>query len=282
MTTWYLKDARGSEVGPISRETAVELIRSQPGVFVQASRDRVTWQPVRGTAVQLLVRDEPAAARLAREKQDAERALFELDRYRELAPHALFGVPRNASAKDHRQGFLNIAKRYHPGRLPRDASPALVKAHMAVYQYLTEVIQRVEASLPPEAPPPRASSPSPAPTRLPTWQLEVLHLRKEPHQLSGRFEVTRQTAFVFSAHRLMNLTTSSAFFPILPPLALGTRLGVAFQFPDANRTVEARGAVAFESATADQTLRGFGVRFDLKPEDRGFMLRESSRLQAVR
>ncbi len=284
MTTWYLKDARGSEIGPIARETAVDLIRSQPGVFVQASRDRVTWQAVRGTMVQTLVRDEPHTARLAREKQDAERALFELDRYRELAPHALFGVPKTASAKEYRQGFLNIAKRFHPGRLPRDASPDLVKAFMAVYTYLTEVIQRVEAALPQsnEVAPPRASAPPPAPNRLPTWQLDVLHLRRESHQLSGHFEVTRQTAFVFSAHRLMNLTTSSVFFPCLPPLALGTRVGLAFQFPDANRVIEARGAVAFESATADQTLRGFGVRLDLKTEERGFMVRESARLQAMR
>lgn len=278
MTTWFLKDARGSEVGPIPRETAVELIRTQPGVFIQASRDRITWQPVRGTAVQSLVRDEPQAARRARELQDAERALFELDRYREMAPHALFGVPKTATAKEFRQGFLNIAKRFHPGRLPREASSELVKAHMAVYQYLTEVIQRAEASAPSEPPPKMAAAPSPAPNRLPTWQLDVLHIRREPHQLSASFEVTRQTAFVFSAHRLMNLTTSSVFFPILPPLALGTRMGLAFQFPDAHRVIEARGAVAFESATADQTLRGFGVRLDLKTEDRGFMVRESARL----
>lgn len=276
---WYLKDSRGNEVGPLSREVAVDLLRTKPGVFVQASKDRVTWQPVRGQAVQTMVTAEAPAARLAREQQEAERALFDLDRFRELAPHALFGVPKTATVKDYRHGFLNLAKRFHPGRLPRDASGPLVKAHMAVYQYLTEVIQQVEAKL--AAPEARPSAPPPAPNRLPTWQLDVLQLRQEPHQLAGAFSVTRQTAFIFTAHRLMNLTMNSVFFPCLPALPLGTKLGLSFQFEEARRVVGARGAVAFESATADQTLRGFGVRLDLGSEDRGFMLRESKRLMSA-
>ena len=274
MNEWYLKDSRGNEVGPLSREVAIDLIRSRPGVFLHASTDRLTWQPVRGAAVQTLVTSEDPAARISRERQETEKALFDLDRFRDLEPHALFSVPKTASAKEFRQGFLNLAKRFHPGRLPRDASAPLVKAHIAVYQYLTEVIQQVEARL--TIPDPRPSAPSPG--RLPTWQLDVLRLRQEPHLVAGRFSVTRQTAFVFSAHRLMNLAPSSVFFPCIPPLPLGTRLGLAFDFEEAHRVIATRGAVAFESATADQTLRGFGVRLDLGAEDRGFMLRESKRL----
>ncbi|MDP1917852.1 MAG: hypothetical protein Q8L14_16530 [Myxococcales bacterium] len=274
MNEWYLKDSRGNEVGPLSREVAIDLIRSRPGVFLHASTDRVTWQPVRGVAVQTLVASEDPAVRISRERQETEKALFDLDRFRDLEPHALFSVPKTASAKEFRQGFLNLAKRFHPGRLPRDASGPLVKAHIAVYQYLTEVIQEVEARLTIHDPRPSA----PAPGRLPTWQLDVLRLRQEPHLVAGRFSVTRQTAFVFSAHRLMNLGTSSVFFPCIPPLPLGTRVGLAFDFEEAHRVIATRGAVAFESATADQTLRGFGVRLDLGAEDRGFMLRESKRL----
>ena len=276
MNDWCLKDSRGNEVGPMSRDVAVDLIRSRPGVFLHASTDRLTWQPVRGAAVQSLVTSEAPAARLSRERQESERALFDLDRFRDLDPHALFGVPRSASAKEFRQGFLNLAKRFHPGRLPRDASSELVKAHIAVYQYLTEVIQQVEARL--AMPQPNPSAPPPAPARLPTWQLDVLSLRQEPHLVAGRFCVTRKTAFVFTAHRLMNLGSSSVFFPIIPPLPLGTKLGLAFDFEEAHRVITARGAVAFESATADQTLRGFGVHLELGTEDRGFMLRESKRL----
>ncbi|MBE2254405.1 MAG: hypothetical protein IAE78_33060 [Myxococcus sp.] len=277
MADWYLKDARGSEVGPLSREVAIDLIRSRPGVFLHASSDRVSWQPVRGEAVQSLVGAEPPEARARREQQETERALFELDRFHELEPHALFGVPRSANAREYRQGFLNLAKRFHPGRLPRDAAPALVRAHVAVYQYLTEVIQQVEAQLA-TAPPPRASAPPPAPSRLPTWQLDILHLKQEPQHVAAHFSVTRKTAFVFSAHRLMNLGTSSVFFPCIPPLPLGTKLGLAFEFEEARRVISARGAVSFESAAPDQTLRGFGVHLDLRAEDRGFMLRESQRL----
>jgi hypothetical protein len=285
MTTWYLKDARGNEVGPLSREVAVDLMRSRPGVFLHASHDRVTWQPVRGAAVQAIVTSEAPGARQAREQAEAQRAMLELDRFQELAPHHLFGVPKTANARDFRQGFLTLAKRYHPGRLPRDASPELVKANMAVYQFLTERIQQVEAQLASavfDARPPSPSAPRPVgPSTLPTWQLDVLRLRQEPHQVTAAFSVTRQTAFVFSAHRLMNLTTSSVFFPIIPPLALGTRLGLTFDFEEANRRIGTRGAVALESATADQTLRGFGVRLDLTAEDKGFMLRESQRLMSA-
>jgi hypothetical protein len=287
MTTWYLKDARGHEVGPLAREVAVDLMRSRPGVFLQASQDRVTWQPIRGAAVQAMVTSEAPGARAAREQAEAQRAMLELDRYQELSPHHLFGVPKTASARDYRQGFLALAKRYHPGRLPRDASPELVKANMAVYQFLTERMQQVEAQLAAavfEQRPPTPSAPRPPAegSGLPTWQLDVLRLKQEPHQFAGVFTVTRQTAFVFSAHRLMNLSTSSVFFPIVPPLPLGTRLGLTFEFDEANRRVGTRGAVAFESATADRTLRGFGVRLELTTEDRGFMLRESQRLLAAR
>lgn len=283
MSDWFLKDSRGNELGPLSREVAVDLIRSQPGVFVQASPDRVTWQPVRGAAVQSIVSAEVPEAKLAREKQEAERALFELDRFRELDPHVLFGVPKTAGLKDYRHGFLNLAKRFHPGRLPRDASGELVKAHMAVYQHLTEVMQHVEKRLADQVFDTRPSAPPPMPApgaRLPTWQLDVLKLRKAHHELAGHFSVTRQTAFIFTAHRLMNLTTSSVFFPCLPPLPLGTRLGLTFEFEEAHRTISSRGAVAYESAGPDQTLRGFGVRLELATEDRGFMLRESTRLTA--
>lgn len=284
MSDWYLKDARGSEVGPLSRDVAVDLLRSKPGVFTMASRDRVTWQPVRGQVVQTLIAEDPALRR-AREEQEAQRVLFELDRFRELAPHALFGVPKSATAKDYRHGFLSIGKRFHPGRLPRDASPSLVKAHMAVYQYLTEVLQKVETALSAVPPPSPSSPPPPRPSspglnRLPTWQLDVLHLRQEAHQVAARFEVNRQTAFVFTAHRLMNLSMSSVFFPCLPALPLGTKLGLSFEFAEAKRVVGARGAVALESASIDQTLRGFGVRLDLGTEDKGFMLREAQRLGA--
>lgn len=281
MTTWYLKDARGNEVGPLSREVAVDLMRSKPGVFLQASQDRQRWQPIRGAAVQAMVSAESPAARQAREQAEAQRAMLALDRFRELEPHHLFGVPKTATLKDYRQSFLTIAKRYHPGRLPRDASPALVKANMAVYTFLTETMQRLEAQLVaaqrPEVKPPTPSAPR-GPARIPTWPLDVLRLQQGGHQMAGAFAVTRQTAFVFNAHRLMNLSMSSVFFPIIPPLPLGTRLGLAFEFQEAGRTIGTRGAVAFESATSDQALRGFGVRLELSAEDRGFMMRESKRL----
>lgn len=299
MDTWYLKDTRGNVVGPLSREVAVDLLRSRPGVFLHTSQDGGAWMPVRGKAMATLVMTEDPALRRAREHQEAQRSELELDRFRELEPHYLFSVPKNATLKDYRKGFLALGKRYHPARLPQDVSPELLRANMAVYQYLTEVLTTLEyrfgaeppvpsiapvvatrPSAPAPAPAPRPSAPRPPPG-LPTWELNALQLRRQHEQLLGQFQVTRQTAFVFSAHRLMNLQHEAVFFPCLPSLSLGTRLGLTFHFEEAGRTMDLRGAVALENSAAVGP-KGFGVRLDLRPADKSFMMGESQRLMSAR
>lgn len=280
-------------MGPVSREVALDLLRSRPGIFVHLSPDGARWAPVRGPDVQSMVGAEASGDRRVREGEEAQRVLLELDRYRELKPHLLFGVPAGSDIRGYRAGFLGIAKRFHPGRLPRDVAPALLKAHMAVYQYLTEVMAELERNgVPapaPAAPPPRPSASAAAPPpraeakAAPLWSLEVLKLKQLPHALEGAVEVTPQTAIIFSLHRLVNLTTTSCFFPCMPTLPLGTRLDLTFRFVEAKRDVKSRGAVSLESTLLDekQHLRGFGVRLDgLTVEDKGFMLREVRRLQA--
>lgn len=279
--TWYLKDARGGIVGPLSREVASELVRSRPGLFVHGSHDGVAWRPLK-SAPSLAGGEDPAAKR-RREEAAAQEVELQLDRFRELAPHHLFGVPEKAGLKDYRQGFLNVAKRFHPGRLPKDVAPALLKAHMAMYQYLTEVMEQLER---------RLGDQSTGAERIPTpksgvpvlWTLEALGAKRLPHAVEAALSVNPRTAFVFSVHRLMNLGNQGVFFPVLPPLHLGTRMELTFRFEDAKREVRTRGKVAVESTTITpaQQLRGFGVRFDnLTPEDRGFMLREVKRLEAA-
>ncbi|GMU58922.1 MAG: hypothetical protein AMXMBFR34_06850 [Myxococcaceae bacterium] len=282
VSTWYLKDARGGVVGPLSREVASALVRSRPGLFVHGSHDGVAWRPLKATPS--LAEGEDAQARRHREVAAAQQVELQLDRYRELAPHHLFGVPEGSTdLKAWRQGFLNVAKRFHPGRLPKDVAPVLLKAHMAMYQYLTEVMERLERKLGDQVtgaeriPTPRTGTPV-------LWTLEALHARRLPHAVEADLSVTTRTAFVFSVHRLMNLSNQGVFFPVLPPLHLGTRMEITFRFEEAGREVRARGKVAVESTTITpaQQLRGFGVRFDnLGPEERGFMLREVKRLQAV-
>jgi Tfp pilus assembly protein PilZ len=286
---WFLKDTRGNVVGPISRLVAVDLLRSRPGVFQFASTDKENWQQVRAQVIQSLVTQEDPQARLAREQQEAQRAEFELDRFRELAPHDLFGVPKGSPLKDFRRGFLPLAKRYHPGRLPRDVSPALLRANIAVYQYLTEVLADLEkafgAAPQPVAPAreaPRPSAPRPRVDVLPSWQLAALKLQHKQERLYGQLNVTRETAFVFSTHRLMNLANGAVFFPCIPSLALGTRLSMTFHFEEAARSVSSLGAVAYENAMSSSGPRGFGVQMELRTEEKGFMLRETHRLSAVR
>lgn len=280
MDNWYLKDSRGGQVGPISREVAVDLIRARPGFFLHVSGDNLTWKPIaRQPQVQAMVGAELPDVRRRRETEEAQRLMFELDRFKDLRPHQLFGVPANATAKDFRAGFAARAKHVHPGRLPKDVAPELLRAQMAVYQYLTEVITTVEKRFTSAAA--AASTPSPAPSREDTWALARLRLHQTDARMKGSLEINGSTAHVFSVHRLMNLQNASVFFPCLPTLGLGTRMLLTFQFVEAQRNIEALGAVALESGTVDSRnhLRGFGVRLDgLDMETRGFMMREVQRL----
>lgn len=321
MDNWFLMDTKGAVVGPLGKEVAVSLLRERPGLFVKVSRDGVTWSGLRADVrTQALVHAEAPADKQRREEQEAQRVLFDLDRFKELKPHELFGVPATANRREFRQGFLNLAKRYHPARLAKDVNPALLRAHLLTYQYLSEVIQSIEAQLPdgeasvapaiaptpvpfanpkpapfatltpqpslaprPSQPPaPAISRPTPAPQRTqPVWPLDALKLKPQANTLVGTLTVNQETAFVFTGHRLMNLQAcNGVFFPCMPTLALGTRLELAFDFPDVRKVVSARGSVVLESTFSDaRHLRGFGVQLEnLKTEDKGFMLRESQRL----
>jgi len=281
MDSWYLKDARGGIVGPLSREVASDLVRSKPGLFLHGSHDGVNWKPLKSTSVTMVA--EAPDARRRREEAQAQQVELQLDRFRELSPHHLFGVPESAGLKDFRQGFVNVAKRFHPGRLPKDVAPALLRAHVAMYQYLTEVMDGLEKRLGDQLTgSERVPTPSQGTQAL--WTLDALGAKRRPHAVEAGLAVTPRTAFVFSIHRLMNLANHGVFFPVLPPLPLGTRMELTFRFEDAHRDVKARGNVAVESTTITpaQQLRGFGVRLDgLGAEDRGFMLREVKRLQAI-
>ena len=277
MDNWYLRDSRGGQVGPISRQVAVDLIRARPGFFLHVSNDGTEWKPIaRQTHVQALVGAEPPAVRLRRETDEAQRLMFDLDRFHDLQPHQLFGVPANSSLKEYRAGFAQRAKHVHPGRLPRDVAPALLRAQMAVYQYLTEVMSEVEKRLAAAA----QSAPGAKP-REDVWSLTRLRLQQTEARMRASLDINSSTAHVFSVHRLMNLQNTSVFFPCLPTLGLGTRMLVTFRFLEASRTIEALGAVALESGTVDSRnhLRGFGVRLDgLDIETKGFMMREVQRL----
>lgn len=281
MDNWYLRDSRGGQVGPVSRQVAVDLIRSRPGFFLHVSNDNISWKPLaRQPQVQSLVGAEAPDLRRRRETEEAQRLLFDLDRFRDLKPHQLFGVPATATIKDFRAGFAARAKHVHPGRLPRDVAPELLRAQMAVYQYLTEVLQNLEKRFANAAAASVAPPPAP-PSREAVWNLTKLHLQQTEARLKASLDIDASTAHVFSVHRLMNLNNASVFFPCLPTLGLGTRMSLTFHFVEAGRDIEALGAVALESGTVDHRnhLRGFGVRLDgLNAEMRGFMLREVERL----
>jgi hypothetical protein len=310
MAQWILKDSRGALLGPLDQETAVALTRQRRGVFVAASSDGgKSFRALKLVTGEHVIPPEIAsAAKAAQESAEAQRVWLELDRYKELKAWQLFSVPETATTREFREGFLSLAKRYHPGRLDRAASSALTNAHMAMYQYLLETIHQVEQrdesvssdsgfqiqhssasgirSTPSSVSQIRAPfvSSSSSIHSQPFWSMSVLNLEKQDTQMSGRLTVTKDSAIVFTTHKMMNLQNHAAFFPIVPPLKMGTRLAMKFHFEEAHKDIEARCAVAFENVNnSSRDLKGFGVKIDgIKPEELGFMRRESARLLGTR
>jgi hypothetical protein len=279
MDDWYLQDAEGRVVGPVGGAVAADLLRERPGLFTHVSSDAVNWVALRASTVTRLAPAEPPQARRQREEQRAQHALLELDRFQELRPNELFGVPWNASLADHQRGYQALASRFDPASLPADTAPALRDAYLTVYRHLAGVMNKVESRLGAPRQQPRPAQPT-APAGPPVWSLDALALKRLPHVYEGAVEVTEANCLIFSIHRMMNMKNQSAFFPCVPPLSLGSRMDITFTFPQARRQVRARGAVVLEARLADpqQHLRGFGVQFDLSKEDKGFILQETRRL----
>jgi hypothetical protein len=57
---------------------------------------------------------------------------------RGLSDHEIFGVREDATERDYKHAFIEVGKRYHPGRLARNVHPDLVRAYMAMFQFLSE------------------------------------------------------------------------------------------------------------------------------------------------
>src|ERR687893_399958 len=96
--------------------------------MARCSRDGKAWVPlVSVPELHQAITASGAGGQREAEAQQAAQVQLELERFRTLATHELFGVPVNANPRVFRQGFLAIASRFHPGRLKRDSHPMLVR-----------------------------------------------------------------------------------------------------------------------------------------------------------
>jgi hypothetical protein len=281
MSSYWIRDPKGGVVGPIGL-TVLKDVAQQVGVSAVSTDGKLWVSPEALPEVLQAIRPGSPAERRKREVQEAQRAELMLDKFRELADHELFGVPRGSDPRVFRQAFLSLAKPYHPGRLAKDAAPELVRAYMELFQFLSTkmvVLEKAAAAAAPAPEPPvvrgkLVSPPAPAPA-APVAKAEASFVKGQGNWFDAKIRVTPETSDVFTVHKLINLQTNGLFLVHRHDVALGTYLNLNLSFVDEPRDIKSRGAVVLESRLTDpRYLPGIGLRMDrLSTEDKGFIQR---------
>jgi hypothetical protein len=332
---YWVMDDGGLVLGPVGLQVLRDIAAgTQLGHRSKASTDGRTWVPLMDLPeVARAVLPPAMQERQERDLKEAARLVRELERIRDMPAHVLFGVPPGATARAHREGFLALAAPYHPARLPHSVHPDLLRACMALFQFLSGRMVEVDreekarqaalglaapgqpspgqpARAQPGAPPP-ARTPTPAPgalravpappasarTPVPEALRAVPPAPSAPSappapaagnddqealmglvplgddRLQAHVRVTPGNCDMFSAHRLVNLSSSGAFVPCSRPPPLGSLLLVTFHFAEPPpRQVRTRGRVLMENVVRGRDRVGFGMRFDdLSADDRAYI-----------
>src|SRR5688500_14679493 len=136
---YWVMDASGGVLGPVSLPVLRDLAAARRiSDFTKASRDGKTWVNVHEIRELFEAITPPSMGqRREQELQEAQRIALQLDRFREMSTHELFGVPKTSDLRTYRQGFLTVAKPFHPGRLANNVHAELVKAYMEMFQFLS-------------------------------------------------------------------------------------------------------------------------------------------------
>jgi hypothetical protein len=141
-------DEKNGVLGPVSWDVLKDLAQNGKLTgFSKISINGTTWQNISEISEIAQIMLPPGlAARRAQDERRAERVLVELERFRSIPTHELFGVPKDSPVKVYRQGYVNLAKPIHPGRLPNDTHPSLLRACMQMFQFLSERMAQIEKS----------------------------------------------------------------------------------------------------------------------------------------
>jgi hypothetical protein len=268
MTEYWLMDAKGLVLGPVSLTVVRDLASNgRVGPRTRASTDGQTFRPLAEVQelAEVLVQT-PAPERNGQEMERAVAVLRDLERFRTLTPTELFGVAKSASLREYRQGFLELAKRYHPARLPKDCHPDLLKACMGAFSYLTEQMKAVEAQAPSAVAAPRravvterVATPPPAPRQ----QLKVDAKPGQGADWVVTVHVPPDDLSAFTAHKIANFNSKCIFVPLLEQLRLGSRVQVIIRFNGSPEEICAEGKVIFENANANaRDPAGMGIRLE--------------------
>lgn len=273
--SYWVSDSEGRVLGPLSLQTLAELVAAQRIREVsRVSRDGETWVPLHAVSevAGLFLAPEPSK----REQDEATKAKQlrnQLVALRNRPPHEVLGVRAEATLEEHRTAFFALAKRFHPARLPPGTHPELREACYETFQFLSDLMQAVEARLAPRAPAPAAGPTSAAPTPAARYEAQdFVGLTKSGEGIEATIRVNPKTASIFTEHHTVNFSNESVFLPTPHHLPLGTMLNINLIFDNAMQ-IRSRARVIWENVneTAKAKL-GFGVRLlSLEKKDRQFI-----------
>ncbi len=288
MASYWIQDHQGLVLGPVGLEVLRDLATAKRlADFTQVSRDGVLWQPLSTFPEVVRVLSPGADAKAVQEAAQAARVRAELQRVQSLPTHALFGVSASADLSTYRQGFLALAKPYHPARLAKDVHPELLRAHMEMFQYLSgrmvEQERAMKAALPPARPPPAAVPPPIAQASAGPAPGVKLLTRPADGKIEVHIDVDFSNASMFTEHKLVNFGTGGLFLPCLRLAPLGTWLDVLLRFATPAKEIRSRGSVVWENLINAAYPKGFGVRLErLNDDDKTFVRGFIDRYQASR
>jgi uncharacterized protein (TIGR02266 family) len=150
MADYWIGDAEGRVLGPVSLDVIHELVSSGRLTRVtRASRDGQVWgTPEAFPEVMALLLHAPRADDLLQsERQEAARVREQLRTMDGRPPHEIFRLDRNASVDAYRNAFFKLVKRFYPDRVRAQAHPELRKAYSDAFHFLSRLMVHIEREL---------------------------------------------------------------------------------------------------------------------------------------
>jgi hypothetical protein len=268
---YWLKQDDGTVLGPLGIQVVRDLVRTgQLRAVREVSTSGRNWQPL--GAFPELAAALAAPAQIRSPGSEAADIRAEAAAARRKLPHELFGVRPGASLNDFRAAFFERIKRYHPHRLHPGTAPDVRAACAEMYKVLSDAMMAIQSSGAAPSTPPVGSPPA-RPTPPPAFRPdEFVGLeQKGTDRVEARVLVGAHTAPLFTAHKLVNVSTGG-FFIAGRTYPLGMAFDVTLRFEGSPQTMSTRGKVVLESAGTDpRQPRGTGVQLNLSSSERSFL-----------
>lgn len=302
-SSYWIGDADGRVLGPVSLDVVHELVRTgRLQDVTRASTDGHRWgAPEQFPEILALLLHAPKPEVLFElERQEAGRVWEQLRAMQGKTPNELFRLEQGASVDAYRNAFFKLVKRFYPDRVRAQAHPDLRRAYSDAFHFLSRLMVHIENELAagravgampaardtpvpapaqklatPANPPLELKKPAPRPvyrtptqTQRATYQPnEFIGLERRDDRVEVTVRVNARNSAMFTQHPLVNLQSGGVFLACQTSLPLGTPVEVVFRFDEPAREIKARGRVILENAGGDpRTPVGFGVRLMTLPD----------------